>query len=60
MKKAIDVTQEVPAIDQRILAAVERNGEYLGLTEWLSKYAREAEAGGDAPPTNQRSKIRDR
>jgi hypothetical protein len=38
MDKPADITQEVPVIDQRLLAAVERNVEFLGLTEWLEKY----------------------
>lgn len=38
MEKSCEITQEVPVIDQRILAAVERNGEYLGLTEWLERH----------------------
>ncbi len=38
MDKPADITQEVPVIDQRLLAAVERNVEFLGLTEWLEQY----------------------
>ena len=37
MDKPADITQEVPVIDQRLLAAVERNVEFLGLTEWLEQ-----------------------
>lgn len=51
MGKPIDNTQEVPVIDQRILAAVERNVDFLDLTEWLEQYTREID---DEPSPGQR------
>ena len=39
MDNASDKTKEYPVIDRRLLAAAERNGEYLGLTEWLEQFA---------------------
>ena len=38
MEIAADFTQEIPVIDQRILAALEGNDEHLGLTQWLEQY----------------------
>lgn len=40
MGKPVDNTQEVPVIDQRLLAAVERNVDFLDLTEWLEQYTK--------------------
>ena len=38
MANTMEGKEKAPAIDHRILAAVERNGQYLGLTEWLQKH----------------------
>jgi hypothetical protein len=38
MIKATEATDSTPAIDRRILSAVERNLQYLELTEWLEAY----------------------
>lgn len=37
-RDAVEVKEQAPKIDSRILAAVERNRQYLGLTEWLEQY----------------------
>ena len=53
MNRGSEITQEVPAIDQRLLAAAQRNGEYLGLTEWLEQYICAVEDSSDRPaPTS--------
>ena len=38
MNKPAEITEEVPVLDQRLLAAVERNVDFLSLTEWLEQY----------------------
>ena len=38
MGKLAEITEEVPVLDQRLLAAVERNIDVLSLTEWLEQY----------------------
>ena len=42
MAKAMDSTDKIPTIDNRILAAIKRNQEYLGLQEWLVLHAEPA------------------
>jgi hypothetical protein len=42
MAKAMDSSDKIPTIDNRILAAIKRNQEYLGLTEWLVRYSEPA------------------
>lgn len=44
MKTPAKEHRQASAIDRRILASVERHGEYLGLTEWLEKYGREPQS----------------
>lgn len=51
MDKPVDNTQEVPVIDQRMLAAVDRNIDCLDLTEWLEQYTK---AIDDEPNPGQR------
>jgi hypothetical protein len=43
MAELIDGTVNISTIDNRILAAIERNQDYLGLKEWLGRYGKPAE-----------------
>lgn len=46
MADTTEANDRAPAIDNRILAAVERNGRYLGLMEWLQRYQPEHQQPG--------------
>lgn len=50
VKEASNDSSAYPVIDRRLLAAAERNGEYLGLTEWLQEFGGKTRMAKESRP----------